>query len=173
MKCLILLTLAAVAYSLEVTKITGTIPPSVPCPDSLCSHRPDGNYNYEYYGVYRSNYFLQCSNGLAYCQPCFPLSLEFSERCNQCLDRKTDDCVSTKPWAPATTFECPDKCPHRGSDFSGNIEDPNNAHQYVACFHGQTVGCVACPRGLLFNEKWNACLYEGKFKTAGSNKSKH
>ena len=78
-----------VACALKNPTITGTIPPSVPCPDSLCKHRADGNYNYHYYGVYRSNYFLQCTNGLAYCQPCFPLSLRFSEKCNQCLDSNT------------------------------------------------------------------------------------
>ena len=153
------------AYSLEVVKITGTTPPAVPCPDSLCKGKPDGNYEYHYYSRYNPHYFLQCSNGLAYCQACWPLSLEFSEPCNQCLYARKDECVSTAPWAPATTFECPDKCPHRGPNFSGNIADPNNPHQYVACFHGATVGCIACPKGLQFNEKWNACLYEGKYKT--------
>ena len=153
------------AYSLEVEKITGTTPPAVPCPDSLCKGRADGNYEYYYYSRYNPHYFLQCSNGLAYCQACWPLSLEFSEPCNQCLYNRKDECVSTQPWEPATTFECPDKCPHRGPKFSGNIADPSNSHQYVACFHGATVGCIACPKGLQFNEKWNACLYKGLYKT--------
>ena len=74
-----------VAYSLEVEVITGTTPPPVPCPNSLCKGKADGNYEYYYYSYYKPNYFLQCSNGLAYCQACFPLSLEFSEGCNQCL----------------------------------------------------------------------------------------
>ncbi|XP_066927396.1 uncharacterized protein [Clytia hemisphaerica] len=171
MKVFILLALVAASYALEVTKVTGTTPPAVPCPDSLCKGKPDGNFEYYYYGQYRRNYFVQCSNGLAYCQACWPLSLEFSEGCNQCLYNKYDDCVTTKPWEPATTFECPDKCPARGPHFSGNIEDDHNPHQYVACFHGQTVGCIACPKGLQFNEKWNACLYEGKYKTEPEGKN--
>ena len=156
------------AYSLEVEKITGTTPPAVPCPDSLCKGRADGNFEYHYHGKYNPHYFLQCSNGLAYCQACWPLSLEFSEGCNQCLYARSDDCVTTEPWTPATTFECPDACPNRGPHFSGNIADPSNPHQYVACFHGATVGCIACPKGLQFNEKWNACLYSGIYKTEPS-----
>ncbi|XP_066927390.1 uncharacterized protein [Clytia hemisphaerica] len=165
MKVFILLAIIAASHALEVTKVTGTTPPAVPCPDSLCKGKADGNFEYYYYGQYRRNYFVQCSNGLAYCQPCFPLSLEFSETCNQCLYSKHDKCVTTEAWEPATTFECPDKCPHRGPHFNGNIADPNNPHQYVACWHGATVGCIACPKGLLFNEKWNACLFDGKYKT--------
>jgi len=72
-----------------VKKITGTTPPAVPCPNSLCDGKGDGNFEYHYYNQYRANYFLQCSNGLAYCQACFPLSLEFSEPCNQCLYART------------------------------------------------------------------------------------
>jgi len=165
MKIFITLALVAACQALTPEHITGTTPPPVKCPNSLCNNRPDGNYEYRYYGQYLRNYFVQCSNGLAYCQPCWPLSLEFSESCNQCLYNKHDDCITTQPWHPATTFECPDKCPHRGPHFSGNIADPNNPHQYVACYHGVTVGCIACPRGLKFNEQWNACLYDGIYKT--------
>ena len=86
---MILLILILVACSLEVIKITGTTPPAVPCPNSLCKDRADGNYEYEYHGTSRVNYFVQCSNELAYCQPCFPLHLEFSQRCNQCLTKKS------------------------------------------------------------------------------------
>ena len=68
--------------------ITGTTPPAVPCPDSLCKGKADGNFDYRYHGKYNSHYFLQCSGGLAYCQACFPLSLEFSQDCNQCLYSK-------------------------------------------------------------------------------------
>ena len=149
------------ASALTPPHITGTTPPPIYCPNKLCHGRYDGNY--EIPG--KPNYFVQCVSGLAYCQACWPLHLVFVGRCNQCLYSKHDACVTTKKWHPATTFECPDKCPHRGPHFSGNIEDPNNAHQYVACFHGQTVGCVACPKGLLFNEQWNACLYDGIYKT--------
>ena len=78
-----------VTCALKNPTVKGTIPPSVPCPDKMCHGRVDGNYNYVYHGVARSNYFLQCVSGEAYCQPCFPLSLQFSEKCNQCLDRKT------------------------------------------------------------------------------------
>ena len=194
------------AYSLEVEKITGTTPPAVPCPDSLCKGKSDGNFEYHYYDQYRANYFLQCSGGMAYCQPCFPLSLEFSEGCNQCLYTKygknthtlkkwffkfnyknivlildkytqnliwydilfTDNCVTTQPWKPATTLKCPDLCPSRGPEFDGNLLDPVNVNQYVACWRGTTVGCIACPKGLEFNEKWNACLYDGIYKTQPS-----
>ncbi|XP_066934995.1 uncharacterized protein [Clytia hemisphaerica] len=168
MKVFIVLALCAASYALEVEKITGTTPPAVPCPDSLCKGKADGNFEYYYYGQYRSNYFVQCSNGLAACQPCFPLSLEFSQSCNQCLYNKQDDCVTTQPWEPATTLKCTDICPTRGPEFSGNIEDPHSPFQYIACWKGVTVGCVACPSGLQFNEKWNACLFDGIYKTAPS-----
>lgn len=50
----------------------------------MCNGRADGNY--EYSG--NSSYFVTCSGGLAQCQACWPLSLEFSEPCNQCLYNK-------------------------------------------------------------------------------------
>uniref|UniRef100_A0A7M5XDF4 Chitin-binding type-2 domain-containing protein n=2 Tax=Clytia hemisphaerica TaxID=252671 RepID=A0A7M5XDF4_9CNID len=171
MKAFIILSIIAASYALEVGTQTGTTPPAVACPNSLCQGKPDGNFEYYYYGDYNPHYFVQCSNGLAYCQACWPLSLEFSEGCNQCLYSKYDECVTTQPWEPATTFYCPDKCPHYGPEFSGNVEDPNNPHQYVACWKGVTVGCIACPAGLLFNQKWNACLYEGKYKTEPESKN--
>jgi len=152
-------------YAITNPPITGTTPPAVQCPNSLCKGKADGNFEYHYHGQYRSNFFLQCSNGLAFCQACFPLSLEFSEPCNQCLYAKSDECVTTKPWEPATTFECPDICPDFGPHFSGNVGDPYNSKQYVACWKGQTVGCIACPYGLDFNAKENACLYMGKYVT--------
>ena len=92
-------------------KIPGTRPPAVQCPNKLCKGRADGNYEY-YYGRYNPHYFLQCSNGLAFCQACWPLKNEFSEPCNQCL-YKREDCPIKKK---ATTTSAP--------DFSGNIADP-------------------------------------------------
>jgi len=75
--------------ALTAPPITGTTPPPVQCPNSLCEGKPDGNYEYHYYGEYKINYFIQCVNALAYCQPCFPTSLQFSAKCNQCLYTKT------------------------------------------------------------------------------------
>ena len=149
---------------MEVKHITGTTPPPIKCPNTYCNGKVDGNY-----ALYDNrNYFVQCIDGVAQCQACWPLSLEFSESCNQCLYSKHDNCVTTQPWLPATTFECPDKCPHKGPDFSGNVADPYNPRQYVACWQGATVGCIACPGNLEYNEEWNACLYEGKYKTQPS-----
>lgn len=54
---------------------------------------------------------------------------------------------------------------HRPKGFTGNIKDPYDPFHYVACLNGKLIGCINCPAGLQFNEKWNACLYEGKFKT--------
>lgn len=59
----------------------------------------------------------------------------------------------------------------RGPDFSGNLADPNNKYQYVACWKSVKVGCMRCPddyKGEMtveFNEEENACLYNGKFMT--------
>ena len=80
-----------VTFSFKANNITGTTPPHVTCPNKLCHSKMDGNfiYNDPHTGDERSNYFVQCSNGKASCQPCFPLSLEFSEKCNQCLPKKT------------------------------------------------------------------------------------
>ena len=65
--------------------------------------------------------------------------------------------------------ECPDLGPSYGSSFSGNVADPNNPYQYVAIWNGVTIGCVACPPGLVYNEEQNLCIYggnEAKFKSA-------
>ena len=165
MKTFILLTTALVACSaLTAPPITGTTPPAVDCPNSMCSGKSDGNYAYSG----NHNYFLQCAGGNAYCQACWPLSLEFSPRCNQCLYSKNDECITTKPWEPATTYNCPDICSKYGPDYSGNIADPSQPRQYVGCWLGVTVGCIACPGNLMFNEKENACLYEGKYITEPS-----
>ena len=56
-----------------------------PGPDSLCTGKGDGNYPYDNYHAKKENYFVQCSNGNAYCQACFPLSLKFKQECNQCM----------------------------------------------------------------------------------------
>ena len=145
---------------------TGTTPPAIPCPNTMCNGKSDGNFAIGSH----PNYFVQCVGGLAYCQACWPLSLEFSQDCNQCLYTKSDECVTTKKWEPATTFACPDVCPKYGPDFNGNVADPSNARQYVGCWKGVTVGCVACPGNLKFNEYENACLYEGKYLTEPSRK---
>uniref|UniRef100_A0A7M5UQ97 Chitin-binding type-2 domain-containing protein n=1 Tax=Clytia hemisphaerica TaxID=252671 RepID=A0A7M5UQ97_9CNID len=149
----------------EISEATGTTPPAVPCPDKLCQRRPDGNYAYNLNGQKRSNYFLQCSGGSSYCQACFPLSLEYSPKCNQCLNSKNDACFTTKPWKPVKSYICPDMCPNRGHNFSGNIPDPYIPYQYIACWKGVTIGCVKCPSNLQFNEEANACLYDGLYYT--------
>ncbi|XP_066918702.1 uncharacterized protein [Clytia hemisphaerica] len=147
-------------------KITGPTPPPVPCSNSQCHGKPDGNFEYINPKTYKKNqhYFLQCSDGVASCQACWPSSLVFKEDCNQCLYSQHDECVTSKPFKPATTFACPDICPQQGPKFSGNINDPNQPRQYVACWKGVTVGCISCPPKLVFNRRWNACLHSGGFK---------
>jgi len=55
----------------------------------MCNGKSDGNYEVKFSdGQIVPNYFLQCANGQASCQPCWPLSLEFSPECNQCLYKK-------------------------------------------------------------------------------------
>jgi len=152
-------------YAITNPPITGTTPPAVPCPNDLCTGKHDGNYEYYYHGKHQSNYFLQCNGGDAYCQSCFPMYLEFSQTCNQCLYSKHDDCVTTKPWKPVVTYHCPDLCVERGHKHSGNIEDPYNPNHYIACWNGVTVGCLDCPGDLQFNEEENACLYERIYLT--------
>ena len=73
--------------------------------------------------------------------------------------------MTTKVWTPAATSYCPDMCPSMGHSFSGNMKDQSNNHHYVACWHGVTAGCVNCPGNLMFNEEYNACLYDGKYHT--------
>ena len=43
--------------------ITGTTPPAIDCPNTMCSGKTDGNYAI---GSYK-NYFTQCIGGMAYC----------------------------------------------------------------------------------------------------------
>ena len=56
-------------------------------PNSLCRGRPDGNYDLTVYSVYYPNYFLSCSDYIAYCRPCAPAypPLVYSQVCDQCL----------------------------------------------------------------------------------------
>ena len=142
-------------------EISATTPPAIDCPNSLCDGKYDGNYEIPS----KPNYFVQCVSGLAYCQACWPISLVFSQECNQCLYAKSDECVTTENWTPSPTHYCPDMCPSKGHDFSGNMYDDSNPKHYVACWHGTTVGCVDCPGDLMFNEEYNACLYEGLYHT--------
>ena len=80
-------------------RFTGSTPPTIDCPRQLCDYR--GNGNFAIPG--RDNYFVQCVNGGAFCQPCFPLSLVFSEQCNQCLSRgRNNQCFTT---GPASRFD--------------------------------------------------------------------
>ena len=77
----------------------------------------------------------------------------------------TDECTTTKPWTPRKVFDCPDMCGKMGPKYAGNMADPVENHHYVACWEGMTIGCVECPANLIFNEKENTCLYEGKYWT--------
>ncbi|XP_066925987.1 uncharacterized protein [Clytia hemisphaerica] len=150
--------------------VTGQTPPPKLCFDSMCNGKADGNYEVRYpNGEYDPNYFLQCSGGQANCQPCWPQSLEFSQTCNQCLYSRDDECLTTEAWKPASTYDCPDICGRMGPEGRMNIRDPQQPRQYVACWNGMTVGCVKCPGNLLFNETFNACLYDGKYWTQSLN----
>ena len=57
----------------------------VECPSYLCNGKSDGNFEYRPYSGYVKNRFVQCVDGKPSCQVCWPESLEFSEKCNQCL----------------------------------------------------------------------------------------
>ena len=72
-----------------------------------------------------------------------------------------DACYTTAAWTPEERYDCPDECKKYGYDFQGNVADPNEKRHYVGCWNGATMGCVNCPKGLLFNQQWNACLYDG------------
>ena len=75
----------------------------------------------------------------------------------------TANAQSTPPPLP---WECPDLGPSYGPSFSGNVSDPNNPYQYVAIWEGVTVGCIACPEGMKYDEQQNLCIYDGyKFET--------
>ena len=134
--------------------ITRTTPATIECPHSLCRGKYDGNYAVKE----NHNYFVQCIHGLAYCQACWPINLEYSETCNQCLYNRHDECHVTQKFVPPTTIQCPDICVHYGPDFSGNIKSPISEKHYAACWKGVTVACVACPKRLLFSEQENSCL---------------
>ncbi|XP_065660410.1 uncharacterized protein LOC100204479 [Hydra vulgaris] len=145
----------------------GPTPVAPPCSPSLCIGVSDGNYEITGY----PHDFVQCSNGIAACQSCWPQNLFFSQTCNQCLYKKEDSCYTTKLWKPQTTYPCPDACPNKGPNFSGNIADKvsnggaGNPYQYIGCWLGVTQGCVMCPAGLKFNEQSNACLFDGLYQT--------
>ena len=121
---------------------------SVMCPNDVCEGKPDGNYPYPN----DKNHFVQCTNGKAKCQACWPTFLEFNPFCNQCLHSTEDQCVTEPPMTG-----CPDECPKRGVDFTGNIAHPNNEKKFIGCWRGVTVGCMDCPGESVFIEKYNVC----------------
>ena len=47
------------------------------------------------------------------------------------------------------------------------VADPYSKRQFVACWKGKTIGCLSCPRDLIYNEEENACLFEGGFRSEG------
>lgn len=67
-------------------------PDSVPldCPNDLCNAKADGNYEMPL----KPNQFLQCSSGNAYCQSCWPTSLVYVSKCNQCLYSEGSECIA-------------------------------------------------------------------------------
>eukprot|EP00111_Clytia_hemisphaerica_P008440 TCONS_00024631-protein len=174
--CLVCLGLTRKTQSFVIT------PPPVECPNYLCKDKENGNYEYSFFGVVNPHYILQCSNGVASCQTCWPGNLFFRPDCNQCLFNYDDQCTATTSKTPqpttATTttklstkttaqpqttrlsIQCPqNECTKRGLHFSGNIADQSNHRQYIACWDGKTVGCVRCPANLVFDEIMNACVY--------------
>jgi len=151
--------------------VTGEPLPQIDCPREMCNGKDNGNYEYRNNGETRENYFVSCMGGIAYCQPCFPLTLVFKEECNQCVYSMEDSCYTTQPYTQSTlpAFDCPSgRCPSRDEDFSGNVADPNERRHYIACWKGMVTGCVTCPYPLLFNEEENSCLYDGKYMTEPS-----
>ena len=168
---LFVLTFAGIQVYVSADKPAPT-PVAPPCPQSLCAGKSDGNYNIPSF----PHDFVQCANGIAYCQSCWPQSLMFNQTCNQCLYPDDTACYTTKAWVPQPTPYCPDECPGRGQKFSGNIADvisnkgKGNPNHYVACWMGVTMGCISCPSGLKFNEESNACLYDGLYFTEPSQK---
>lgn len=131
------------------------------CPNSLCDGKVIGNY--EIQG--KPNRFVQCDRNSTNCEICWPSTLVFSEKCNQCLYNKHDDCPNTELWKPADILSCSDVCTSKGIGFSGNLPDPSSKSRYVACWKGEAVGCRSCPPDLEFNAELNACLYNGRLHT--------
>uniref|UniRef100_A0A7M5UWH9 Chitin-binding type-2 domain-containing protein n=1 Tax=Clytia hemisphaerica TaxID=252671 RepID=A0A7M5UWH9_9CNID len=162
--CLVTMTtITALAIHEDATR--NSPPPTVACPNTLCQNKPNGNYQHPS----NKNYFIQCSNGEPYCQVCWPLTLEFSEKCNQCLYSANDECAKTLPFADSpistkTSSDCPDQCNMRGPEFSGNLANPFNPRGYISCWLGVTVACLPCPGKLEFNERKNRCLHGGFYE---------
>ena len=68
----------------------------------MCLDKKDGDYAYYNPDIVPPNdriksYYLSCVGRYAYCRFCWPLTLEYSESCNQCLFKNTDPCYPTPP----------------------------------------------------------------------------
>ena len=77
----------SVAFALENPQFKEGphIAKDVECPSYLCNGKADGNFEYRPYSGLVKNRFVQCVDGKPSCQVCWPTSLEFSDKCNQCL----------------------------------------------------------------------------------------
>ena len=120
------------------------------CSNDFCIGGKNGNYEHPL--KRKTNEILQCINGEAYCQTCYPKTSVFSSKCNQCLSSIEDECV------PSPVTSCPpQECRMRGTDFTGRIGNPNNSKEYIDCHSGFAIKCGACPGHFEYNEWYNAC----------------
>ena len=133
---------------------------SIPCPDSLCEDRGNGNFAMESH----PNYFLQCAHGQAYCLPCFPTSLLFGEICKHCL-KSEQKCLTSRllskkairsgnKLAVGILDPCPQVCQNVEVGIKRN---PLNPNQFVYCRSELPLACDNCPIGEIYGERWQCC----------------
>ena len=63
-------------------------------PNYLCDGKGDGLFNYEYFGLINPHYFLECTEGKASCQFCWPGNWVFREDCGRCLTTFDGKCLT-------------------------------------------------------------------------------
>ena len=116
-----------------------TTSPSIACPNSLCSGRLDGHYEYRYENRYKPNYVVKCLDRLSTCEVC-PLNKEFSQQCQQCLDSRLDACTNSLI-KNENCPDLPDFCYLKGPNFVGTMVDPTDSLRTLTCENGITVKC--------------------------------
>ena len=117
----------------------------VPCHNALCKWQPNGasfRVSDDHPG-----FFVQCSNGDAYCFDC-PANLIFDNHLQVCV-------FPNKMSKPVSHLECSkDLCKWKpeGTLF----QYPWRPTFYVQCTHGTSV-CRPCPKGLIFLNSKQVC----------------
>jgi len=128
------------------------------------------------------NYFLHCTGSMmsSVCKQC-PGDAFFNPNCLMCMEEEMKNTTDCPDQMNVTTTAAPEplpvcsrsgemQCRMNGPEFNGTRADPMNRSRFAACYMGEFVACMWCPkafdmngdlRRLMHNDEMGACLFGG------------